>query len=37
MSRILLTGFEPFGGEKVNPSELAIKQLEGKTIAGLEV
>jgi len=37
MSRILLTGFEPFGGEKVNPSELAVKQLEGKTIAGLEV
>ncbi len=37
MAKILLTGFEPFGGEKVNPSELAVKQLEGKIIGGLEV
>jgi pyroglutamyl-peptidase I len=37
MSKILLTGFEPFGGEKVNPSELAVKELAGKTISGLEV
>lgn len=27
---ILLTGFEPFGGEKVNPSILACKKLDGR-------
>ncbi len=26
---ILLTGFDPFGGEKVNPSILACKMLQG--------
>jgi len=27
---ILLTGFEPFGGEKVNPSILACRELDGR-------
>ncbi|HEY9181379.1 MAG TPA: pyroglutamyl-peptidase I [Candidatus Baltobacteraceae bacterium] len=31
---VLITGFEPFGGEKVNPSELAARSLEGRIIAG---
>lgn len=31
---VLLTGFEPFGGFKVNPSELLIRSLEGRSIAG---
>lgn len=32
--RILLTGFEPFGGEAVNPSWLAAQALHGRQIAG---
>lgn len=31
---VLITGFEPFGGEKVNPSELVARSLEGRIIAG---
>jgi pyroglutamyl-peptidase len=31
---VLLTGFEPFGEYKVNPSELLMRSLEGRTIAG---
>lgn len=34
---ILLTGFEPFGGSTLNPSELVARQLDGKRIAGLQV
>lgn len=34
MKIVLLTGFEPFGREKVNPSWLAVKQLDGRTIRG---
>lgn len=30
---VLITGFEPFGGEKVNPSELVARSLEGRVIA----
>lgn len=30
--RILLTGFEKFGGEKVNPSELILRRISKKTI-----
>lgn len=30
---VLLAGFEPFGGESVNPSELAVRALDGRTIA----
>lgn len=35
--RILLTGFEPFGGETVNPSADVVHALHGSTIAGHEV
>ena len=31
---MLVTGFEPFGGEKVNPSELVARSLDGRLIAG---
>jgi len=34
---ILLTGFEPFGGEKVNPSIQACKRLNGKKYNGYSV
>lgn len=42
INKILLTGFEPFGGEEVNPSLEAIKKLDGYrykdyNIIGLEV
>jgi pyroglutamyl-peptidase len=30
---VLLTGFEPFGGEVINPSALAVEELDGRTIA----
>lgn len=30
--RVLLTGFEPFGGEMLNPSWLAVRQLGGRRI-----
>jgi pyroglutamyl-peptidase len=33
MKSVLLTGFEPFGGEAENPSALAARALEGRTIA----
>ncbi len=31
---ILVSGFDPFGGEPVNPAFEALKFLEGKTLAG---
>jgi pyroglutamyl-peptidase len=31
---VLLTGFEPFGGDRVNPSWLAVRQLHGRTLRG---
>ncbi len=34
---ILLTGFEPFGGESVNPSWLIASALDGETVAGSTV
>lgn len=35
MSRhVVLTGFEPFGPHKVNPSELLVRSLEGRVVAG---
>ncbi len=34
---ILLTGFEPFGGEDVNPSWLIASALDGESIAGRRV
>ncbi len=37
MRRVLVTGFEPFGGEQINPSWLAASRLEGEVIAGATV
>jgi pyroglutamyl-peptidase len=34
MKTVLLTGFEPFGGISVNPSEAIARQLNGTVIAG---
>tara|TARA_R110002072_G_scaffold54129_3_gene142276 strand:- start:1335 stop:1991 length:657 start_codon:yes stop_codon:yes gene_type:complete len=33
MRTVLLTGFEPFDGETLNPSALAVERLDGSTIA----
>lgn len=33
MRKILLTGFEPFGGESINPSWEAVRALEGKAMS----
>jgi pyroglutamyl-peptidase len=35
--KVLLTGFDPFGGESLNPSWLAVQALHGKQIAGHRV
>ena len=35
--QILLTAFEPFGGDRVNPSLLIARHLDGETIAGARV
>lgn len=35
--KILITGFEPFGGESVNPALESVKHLHGENIAGAEV
>lgn len=32
LPKILLTGFEPFGGESINPSWLAVKALHGRQV-----
>ncbi len=34
MAGVLITGFEPFGGEAVNPSWEVVKQLDGVIISG---
>jgi pyroglutamyl-peptidase len=34
---LLLTGFEPFGGERINPSWQVAQALQGQTIAGAQV
>ncbi len=34
MKKVLITGFEPFGGESINPALEAIKRLEGEAIEG---
>lgn len=34
---ILLTGFDPFGGAQVNPSWLAVRELNGRQILGHKV
>lgn len=33
LPRVLLTGFEPFGGDVLNPSWLAVQELHGRRIA----
>jgi pyroglutamyl-peptidase len=35
--RILLTGFEPFGGQSINPSWEVARTLQGAVIAGAQV
>lgn len=37
MAGVLITGFEPFGGEAVNPSWEVVKRLDGAIIAGERV
>ncbi len=37
MKKILLTGFEPFDGATINPSEEIVRQLHGSVIARHEV
>ncbi|MCO8243925.1 MULTISPECIES: peptidase [unclassified Haladaptatus] len=34
---LLLTGYEPFGGDDENPSEMVANELDGEEIAGHEV
>ncbi len=36
MKKLLITGFDPFGGETINPSWEAVKRLEDK-ISGIEI
>ncbi|KEO84722.1 pyroglutamyl-peptidase I [Tumebacillus flagellatus] len=35
--KVLVTGFDPFGGEPVNPALEAVKLLRGKSFEGMEV
>ena len=37
MRNVLITGFEPFGGEPVNPALEAVRLLDGKTLAGVRI
>ncbi|PAW68536.1 MAG: pyroglutamyl-peptidase I [Opitutia bacterium Tous-C1TDCM] len=37
MPTVLLTGFEPFGGDATNPSQDIVRALDGRTIAGHRV
>jgi len=37
MKRLLLTGFEPFGGETVNPSWEIARRLDGEQFGGYQV
>lgn len=37
MPTVLLTGFEPFGGDAANPSQDIVRALAGRTIAGHRV
>jgi len=34
---VLITGFDPFGGQQVNPSALAVRALDGRALAGRRV
>jgi pyroglutamyl-peptidase len=35
--KVLMTGFDPFGGEAVNPALEAVKKLNGKQLDGVEI
>jgi len=35
MKTVLLTAFEPFGGERLNPSWEAVRDFDGKMLAGV--
>ncbi|WP_213992779.1 pyroglutamyl-peptidase I [Sodalis sp. dw_96] len=37
MNRVLLTGFEPFGGDGINPSWEVVKQFEGRRLGTADV
>lgn len=37
MRSVLVTGFEPFAGQRVNPSQLAVEAIAGRTIAGRRI
>lgn len=37
MAKVLLTGFDPFGGESVNPAYQVAMRLHGRVINGVEV
>lgn len=37
MDKVLLTGFQPFGGESVNPSWLAVRRLGERVVHGYHV
>jgi pyroglutamyl-peptidase len=37
MKQVLVTGFEPFGGEPINPALEAVKKLNKRVIAGHEI
>lgn len=35
--KVLLTGFDPFGGESVNPAWEAVKRLHGETAGDISI
>jgi len=37
MKTLLITGFEPFGGKKVNPALEAVKRLDGHQLNGAKI
>lgn len=37
MKKVLITGFEPFGGESINPALESVKRLDGKQLNGGEI
>ena len=37
MKKVLITGFEPFGGDKINPALEAVKLIEGRQLNGGEI
>ncbi|WP_418103210.1 pyroglutamyl-peptidase I [Vibrio harveyi] len=37
MKKVLITGFEPFGGESINPALEVVKRLNGRKLDGGEV